>query len=187
DAVGTGCHAVWHSGETAPTVVPKLSAANGIVYTYTKDVVASDPQADAWYLTALDFRTGRTLWKRLGGEGLGHNNNYAPVTLGPDATAYVGVLGGLVALRDATAPPNKTAPPRVRLNVRRFHDGRLRLSLGGADRHSVKQAAYRAGRIHRTATKAPFRVIIATRAHAVRATVTMSDNRRIALKRTVKK
>ena len=26
------------------------------------------------------------------------NNNYAPVTIAPDGTAYVGVLGGLVAL-----------------------------------------------------------------------------------------
>ena len=94
---------MWRSQERAPTVVPKLSAANGIVYTYTKD--PRPDGADAWYLTALDFRTGRTLWKRLGGEGLGHNNNYAPVTLGPDGTAYVGVLGGLIALRDASPPP----------------------------------------------------------------------------------
>jgi hypothetical protein len=35
------------------------------------------------------------------GSGIGYNNNYAPVTLGPDGTAYVGTLGGLVALRDA--------------------------------------------------------------------------------------
>ena len=103
DADGTGCRSVWRSKEVAPSVVPKLSAANGIVYTYTKD-----PQPDgqdAWYLTALDFRTGETLYKRLGGEGLGHNNNYAPITLGPDGTAYVGVLGGLIGLRDATPPP----------------------------------------------------------------------------------
>ena len=37
DADGTGCRSVWRSQERAPTVVPKLSAANGIVYTYTKD------------------------------------------------------------------------------------------------------------------------------------------------------
>src|SRR4051812_6901783 len=30
------CHKVWHSDEIAPSVVPKLSLANGIVYTYTK-------------------------------------------------------------------------------------------------------------------------------------------------------
>ena len=32
-----GCHTVWRSAERAPSVVPKLSARNGIVYTYTKD------------------------------------------------------------------------------------------------------------------------------------------------------
>jgi hypothetical protein len=42
-------------------------------------------------------RTGRTVYRRLAGTGYGFNNNYAPVTLGPDGTAYVRVLGGVVA------------------------------------------------------------------------------------------
>jgi hypothetical protein len=91
-----GCRVAWSSQETAPTVVPKLSLGAGLVYTYTKGEGTSDP----WYLTALDFRSGRTAFRALAGSGLGYNNNYAPVTLGPDATAYVGVLGGLVALHD---------------------------------------------------------------------------------------
>jgi hypothetical protein len=92
------CHTVWHSDERAPSVVPKVSLGAGLVYTYTKDQ-RSDGK-DAWYFTALDFRDGHTVYKRLAGEGLGFNNNYAPVTLGPDGTAYVGVLGGLVELAD---------------------------------------------------------------------------------------
>jgi hypothetical protein len=92
-----GCRTVWTSAERAPSVVPKLSLANGLVYTYTKPPRSDD--IDAWYLTALDFRTGQTVFRRLAGTGFGHNNNYAPVTLGPDGTAYVGVLGGLVAFR----------------------------------------------------------------------------------------
>jgi hypothetical protein len=90
------CRTVWTSGERAPSVVPKLSLANGLVYTYTKP--QRDDGLDAWYLTALDFRTGRTVYRRLAGTGFGFNNNYAPVTLGPDGTAYVGVLGGVVEL-----------------------------------------------------------------------------------------
>ena len=89
------CRTVWTSNERAPSVVPKVSLANGLVYTYTKP--AGTGISDPWYLTALDFRSGATIFKRLGGEGLGYNNNYAPVTLGPDGTAYVGVLGGLSA------------------------------------------------------------------------------------------
>ena len=112
---GGGCHSVWRSAERAPSVVPKLSAANGLVYTYTKDPQPSDPSVDAWYLTTLDFETGRTVYKRLGGEGLGHNNNYAPVTLGPDGTAYVGTLGGLRrAARQAAAAGGGVAVGRDR-------------------------------------------------------------------------
>ncbi|CAN5533846.1 hypothetical protein BH20ACT15_BH20ACT15_11500 [soil metagenome] len=88
------CETQWTSAEHAPSVVPKLSLANGLVYTYTKPPgTATD---DSWFFTALDFRTGATVYKRFAGEGLGFNNNYAPVTLGPDGRAYVGVLGGLV-------------------------------------------------------------------------------------------
>jgi hypothetical protein len=95
---GVGCHLVWTSStERAPTVVPKLSLANGLIYTYTKDPGPSDP----WYWTAIDFRTGRTVFKQLAGTGsVGYNNNYAGIALGPTGTAYVGVLSGLVAIRD---------------------------------------------------------------------------------------
>ena len=98
DRDGRGCHRVWRSRERAPSVVPKLSLRSGLVYTYTKPPLQDG--TDAWYFTAIDFRSGRTRYKRLAGTGLGYNNNYAPVTIGPDGTAYVGVLGGLVALRD---------------------------------------------------------------------------------------
>jgi len=36
----------------------------------------------------------------LAGTGTYFNNNYAPVSIGPDGSAYVGTLGGLVKLRD---------------------------------------------------------------------------------------
>jgi hypothetical protein len=95
---GTGCRKVWHNDERAPSVVPKLSLANGLVYTYTKP--PRDDGTDAWYFTAIDFKTGATVYKRLAGTGLGFNNNYAPVSIGPDGSAYVGALGGLVRLWD---------------------------------------------------------------------------------------
>jgi hypothetical protein len=40
------------------------------------------------------------VFKRRAGASLGYNNNFAPVTIGPDGTAYVGVLGGLTLFRD---------------------------------------------------------------------------------------
>jgi hypothetical protein len=97
----------WKSDEISPTLVPKVSLANGLLYLWTKP--AGDDR-DPWYLAALDARTGKTIYKQLAGHGLGFNNNYAPVTLGPDGTAYTGVLGGLVAIRDATPPPGAGTP-----------------------------------------------------------------------------
>jgi hypothetical protein len=94
---GTGCAPVWYSEERAPSAVPKLSLANGLVYAYTQP--ARTDGIDAWYLTALSFRSGKTAYERLAGTGLGYNSNYAPVSIGPDGTAYVGTLGGLVLLR----------------------------------------------------------------------------------------
>jgi hypothetical protein len=184
DLDAKGCHKVWHSDEVAPSVVPKLSLANGIVYTYTKP--ARSDGEDGWYLTALDFATGKTLWKALAGEGLGYNNNYAPVTLGPDGAAYVGVLGGLVRLADASPTAVPPARPKLRLNVRRLRGGRLRLSLGGFDRRYVGNVEYRAGRRRAgRATKSPFRLIIHSRARTLRAFVLMQDGRRAVVTRAL--
>jgi hypothetical protein len=98
DVRASGCRLRWTSPERVPSVVSKLSLATGLVYTYTKP---ADPSGnDAWYFTALDYRKGTTVYKRLAGTGLGFNNHYAPISLGPDGTAYVGSLGGLVLLRD---------------------------------------------------------------------------------------
>jgi hypothetical protein len=178
DVDASGCRKVWHSDEVAPSVVPKLSLANGIVYTYTKP--ASADGEDGWYLTALDFATGKTLWKALAGEGLGYNNNYAPVTLGPDGAAYVGVLGGLVRLADGAPNARAPAKPKLRVNARRLRDGRrARLSLGGLDRRYTRNVEYKAGKksLGRS-TRSPFRLIARTRAHRVTAFVTMTDGRR---------
>ena len=94
----SGCDVVWHSREASPSVVPKFSADNGLAYFYT-----FEKQADgkvAWYFTALDYATGATQLKVLTGIGAAFDNNWAPLTLGPDGTAYVGTAKGLVAIWD---------------------------------------------------------------------------------------
>ncbi len=94
---GRGCRKVWtNSGERAPSVVSKASLATGLIYTYTKDPGPSDP----WYWTAIDFRTGRTVFKALAGTGTFYNNNYAGISISPRGTEYLGTLGGIVALSD---------------------------------------------------------------------------------------
>jgi hypothetical protein len=95
-----GCHPRWTSDVRSPSAVAKLSLAAGLVYTYSKPDLGTS--SDPWYLTAIDFRTGRTVYSRLAGAGFGYNNNFAPVTLAPGGgVAYVGALGGIVRFADA--------------------------------------------------------------------------------------
>ncbi|WP_182524929.1 hypothetical protein [Nocardioides dongkuii] len=92
------CEVVWTSPETAPTSVPKASLATGLVYAYTKR--PSWWGVNAWYLTAIDARTGRRAFSVRTGLGAMFNNHYAAVTLGPDGSAYVATMAGMVRVRD---------------------------------------------------------------------------------------
>jgi hypothetical protein len=184
-ATGT-CKKVWHSGERGPSVVAKLSRGNGLVYTYTKDPAPDN--SDPWYLTALDVRTGKTVYKRLAGEGLGYNNNYAPVTIGRDGTAYVGVLGGLVALRDATPPAQSDlsrGPPSARaLRVGvRLRRGRRRCiaRVSGADkRHARKLSVLKSkAQLIKRDKRAPLRIRFRRRHGKLRFVVTLDSGRRV--------
>jgi hypothetical protein len=98
DVDGEHCGLTWNSDEVAPTSVAKVSLANGLVYAYTKR--RSLWGASAWYLTALDARTGRTVWAVRTGLGLQFNNHYAAITIAPDGSAYVATLAGMVRVRD---------------------------------------------------------------------------------------
>ncbi len=95
----TGCRRVWtNTTERAPTVVPKLSTKTGLVYTYTQD---ADPLGNRrWSWAAISFKTGKTAWKQLAGTGVLFQNNYAGIGIGPNGSLYLGVFGGVVALRD---------------------------------------------------------------------------------------
>jgi len=208
-ADGSGCSTAWRSAEIAPSVVPKASLATGLVYTYTKP---GGDRTDPWYLTALDFRTGQTRWKFHLGSGLGFNNNYAPVTLGPDGTAYVGVLGGLALARDgspapaAGSPPGDSAPSaggqapahRARLALRlrglghgACRDATVRARLSGADLATVRSVRYTRAR-HRALTRrrAPFgaglRLGRTRHAVRIRATATLAGGGRVVLRRSLR-
>ncbi|MBK5233220.1 MAG: hypothetical protein JJE13_09610 [Thermoleophilia bacterium] len=96
---GRGCKKVWTNHDVrAPTAVPKLSTKTGLIYTYTRP---PDPSgAQGYYWTAIDYKTGKTAWTKYAGSGFSYNNNYSGMGLGPDGTAYVGVIGGMLSLRD---------------------------------------------------------------------------------------
>ncbi|MGK2932787.1 MAG: hypothetical protein ACSLFD_08465 [Solirubrobacterales bacterium] len=96
---GRGCKKIWTNRDVrAPTAVPKLSTKTGLIYTYSRPKDPSGSQG--YYWTAIDYKTGKTAWMKYAGSGFFFNNNYSGLGLGPDGTAYLGVIGGLIALRD---------------------------------------------------------------------------------------
>jgi hypothetical protein len=100
DITADGCRTAWaNTAVAAPTSVPKASLASGLLYVYAKPPRAD--LIDAWYFTALDLRTGRTVYQRLTGYGPQWNNHYGAIYLGPDSTAYVPVVSGMVRIADS--------------------------------------------------------------------------------------
>lgn len=98
DVVGRECVPAWTSEVVSPSATPAVSAQAGLLYTWTKR--KSWWGVDAWYLTALDVRTGRPAFSVRTGRGPLHDNHWSEVALGPDGAAYVATLGGLVRVRD---------------------------------------------------------------------------------------
>ena len=94
-----GCDVIWRSPLVVPSVVAKLSAANGIAYYYSFD--QERDQMPTWRLVGLDVRTGREVLSVPTGYGRGYNNNWASIAIGPEGI-YIGTAGGVV--RVAPAP-----------------------------------------------------------------------------------
>jgi hypothetical protein len=108
DPNGKGCHAVWTNGEVNPgSFGAKLSTRTGLAYVLARKLDPSVKTADypngmnVWYWTAIDFRTGKTVWEQLAGTGRWFDG-YWPITfLGPNRALYAAGYGGIFAVRDA--------------------------------------------------------------------------------------
>lgn len=100
-ADGSGCIEAWTNDAVAvPQVGPKMSTKTGLVYFFTRQY--DTKRLDVYYWTAVDFRTGKTVWERQVGTG-GLFDSYVPgPAIGPGGTLYVGTYGGVVALRDGS-------------------------------------------------------------------------------------
>lgn len=99
DVVDGECEVAWTNDLVAPTSVAKASLATGLLYAYTKRPTLWG--VSAWYLSAIDLRTGQHVFSIRTGTGALMDNHYAAVTLGPDGSAYVATLAGMVRVKDA--------------------------------------------------------------------------------------
>ncbi|MBT5203445.1 MAG: hypothetical protein HOL98_08325, partial [Gammaproteobacteria bacterium] len=94
----SGCDIIWQSEERAPSVVPKLALSSGVAYFYSFQ--QGKDGTIAWYLMGLDYVTGKTLFKIHTGNGKNYDNNWAPISLATDGTAYIGTSKGMLAIFD---------------------------------------------------------------------------------------
>jgi hypothetical protein len=98
DVVGRECVPAWTSPAVAPSATPAVAPASGLLYAWTKR--RSWWGVDAWYLSALDVRTGRPAFSVRTGRSPLHDTHRSALTLGPDGAAYAATLAGLVRVRD---------------------------------------------------------------------------------------
>jgi hypothetical protein len=101
----SGCDVVWYNDTMISQSLPRLSTATGLLYFYTFKKQAPGDFFGGWYLTAVDFDTGEELWDRLISPGTGTiidplSSVTAPVVMGPNGAAYVGIRTGVVMAKD---------------------------------------------------------------------------------------
>ena len=101
----TGCDVVWSNETFLSQSLPRLSTATGLLYFYTFQKQSTGDVFGGWYLTAVSWETGLPVWDRLIGRGTGSmidalSSVTAPVVLGPNGAAYVGIRTGVVMAKD---------------------------------------------------------------------------------------
>ena len=95
---GRGCQLVWsNTTVSAPRSCPSSRWPPG-----WSTPTPSRPATRATRGTGPRSTSGPARWcgRSWPGPASAYNNNYAGIALGPDGTAYLGVIPGLVAMRD---------------------------------------------------------------------------------------
>jgi hypothetical protein len=101
----SGCDVVWYTRELATPATVKLSTASGLIYGVMLDRGITD--ANVHYAHAIDFRTGRTVYRVKLGGGPPANIQFSPTYVGPDGAIYQPVRAGIIKLADGRAPARK--------------------------------------------------------------------------------
>ena len=102
----SGCDVVWHNETFLSQSLPRLSTDTGLLYFYTFQKQKAEDFFGGWYLSAVDWETGESLWDRLIGRWTGSmidtlSSVTAPIVLGPNGAAYAGIRTGVIMAKDA--------------------------------------------------------------------------------------
>ena len=98
DLVDGACVERWTSDAVSPGAGVTASRPQGLLYAATKR--PSVLGVSAWYLTAIDAETGRSMWSVRTGTGVLAGSDRSQVMLGAAGTAWLGTLSGLVRVSD---------------------------------------------------------------------------------------
>lgn len=96
----SGCDSVWQNNSVASGSGAKLSTGNGLIYQYSLE--RETGWVNSWYFTAVDFASGKLVWKIYAGSGKQWDNAMLTLSIGPNGLLTAGTLSGVVSLQDAT-------------------------------------------------------------------------------------
>jgi len=101
---GRSCRKVWTNTEVATTVSPRLSTKTGLIYTIARkldeETLIDGKPLEVYYWTAIDFRTGETVWQKRAGTGSEFDSFYPALGIGPNGALYSGGYGRFMSVRD---------------------------------------------------------------------------------------
>lgn len=92
-----GAEIVWENNDLKASTTPILSTSNGIIYSYC--VKKGSKGHDAWYLSMVDWETGKTVYEYWVGSGRNYPDMLQPVVLDSGAF-YIGTRTGILVVRD---------------------------------------------------------------------------------------
>ncbi len=94
----SGCDLAWEKYDLRAGTGAKLSLGSGLIYVH--ELLMDTGDVDAWYITALDFETGDTVWRKYVGSGKQWDNAMLTLSIGPDGLLTSGMYRGVLAVRD---------------------------------------------------------------------------------------
>ncbi|RTE75013.1 hypothetical protein BHE90_010533 [Fusarium euwallaceae] len=94
------CTTRWFNKSIRTTITPILSTKTGLLYMPTQDYKLAQEGSYVYYVSAIDFETGKEVWKVRTGAGGPFSNHFQAPVLTKDGGAGHYVIGGFVKVKD---------------------------------------------------------------------------------------
>lgn len=103
NAAGTGCEKKW-TADVRSAAVPKLSVADGNIYTVAQVPPVAQGAASRYEYTVVDARNGQVKTRQPIGEGVPANTNQLAGNIGRDHVLYQGTIAGVYRIAPTGNP-----------------------------------------------------------------------------------